>query len=199
MGVKNSCIWWYHDEDIIKWWLCVCLKWSNSVDVRCLPAIAWKKKRFRTQTDGVNEKDAGMAFQKGSISVGLVLIPLPKSTWNFPKSTWNFPQKNGALKDLFCLPLFALQKQGWCSGSSCLFSGLSCWLHSGNLTLQWKNGPGLKMYFLFKNGDIPASYVNLAEGIHKWSCVWFWRTWKNVRFIKLEPKTPRFFCTLENS
>ena len=27
-----------------------------------------------------------------------------------------------------------------------------------------ENGPGLKMYFLLKNGDIPASYVSLPEG-----------------------------------
>ena len=28
-----------------------------------------------------------------------------------------------------------------------------------------ENGPGLKMYFLLKNGDIPACYVRLPEGI----------------------------------
>ena len=26
-----------------------------------------------------------------------------------------------------------------------------------------ENGPGLKMYFLFENGDMPASYVSLPE------------------------------------
>ena len=28
-----------------------------------------------------------------------------------------------------------------------------------------EHGPGLKMYVLFENGDIPASYVSLPEGL----------------------------------
>ena len=34
----------------------------------------------------------------------------------------------------------------------------------GSSNIAMENGPGLKMYFLFKNGDIPASYVRLPEG-----------------------------------
>ena len=35
----------------------------------------------------------------------------------------------------------------------------------GKLTGRWlENGPGLKRCFPVENGDIPASYVSLAEG-----------------------------------
>ena len=37
-------------------------------------------------------------------------------------------------------------------------------LHPGKLL---ENGPGLKMCFLLKNGDIPASYVSVPEGNHE--------------------------------
>ena len=40
------------------------------------------------------------------------------------------------------------------------------WLENG--------GPGLKMYFLLKIGDIPASYVSLREGNLVFSKLWNW-------------------------
>ena len=37
-------------------------------------------------------------------------------------------------------------------------------VYSGKLTLRWvENGTNLKMFFLLKSGNIPASYVSLLE------------------------------------
>ena len=41
--------------------------------------------------------------------------------------------------------------------------------YAGAIKHSWlENGPGLKMYFLLKVGDIPASYVSLPEGNNFW-------------------------------
>ena len=58
---------------------------------------------------------------------------------------------------------------GWHRNLSDGETSISYDIHSGNLTARWlENGPGLNVHvFPISNGDIPASYVSLPEGI--WS------------------------------